>query len=246
MDIKIGGKTYVPGMYSPKGRNASRMAEDYLKAWTVQSTESRGASSTGVAIPPCICLAREIGAGALEVADRLAQKIGWKVVDREILEHIAHNAHLSEKTVSLFDERYPGRITEFMAMAFGEKSFIKSDYLRHLFEVVVSVASLGKCVFVGRGAHLILPREQVLAVKIVAPKSFRALRLAEIMGGSEQDALSRIGELDARQRDFFHKVFSGNNDVPYEYDLIINRQHFPELGWAAEVIRTAFEQKFTD
>ncbi len=247
MDIKIGGKAYIPGMYSPKGRNASKIAEDYIKAWTSSSWESPAMPSTAATIPPCICLAREIGAGALEIADRLAEKIGgWQVIDREILEHIAHNADLSEKAVAVFDERYPGLITELLKMTFGEKSFIKSDYLRHLFGVVVSVANSGKCVFVGRGVHLILPRQRVLAVKIVAPKSYRALRLAEIMGASEQEALSKIESLDDQQRDFFSKVFSVSTDVPFEYDLIINRQHFPETDWAAGVICSAFEQKFSE
>ena len=245
MDFKIGGKAYIPGMYSPKGRNAAKIAEDYIRSWTASSWEPRSGPVISTTIPPCICVAREIGAGALEIADCLAEKMDWQVIDREILEHIAHNAALSEKAVAVFDERYPGLITELLKMTFGQKSFIKSDYLRHLFGVVASVANMGKCVFVGRGVHLILPRQRVLAVKIVAPKTFRAQRLAEIMRSSEQEAMSKIDELDSEQRDFFSKVFSVSGDVPFEYDLIINRQHFGDIDWAAELIRTAYTQKFS-
>ena len=84
-------------------------------------------------LPPTICFSRKIGVGALEVADILAEKIGYQVVDREILEYIANQGSLSEKTVSLFDERYPGKIRAFLSLAFEEKAFVSSDYTKHLF-----------------------------------------------------------------------------------------------------------------
>ena len=84
-------------------------------------------------LKPAVCFSRKIGAGALQVADILAEKIGYRVVDRQLIEHISEEAKLSETTVRIFDERYPGKMNEFLAYAFGEKSFIKSDYTRHLY-----------------------------------------------------------------------------------------------------------------
>ena len=72
-------------------------------------------------MPPTICFSRKIGVGALEIADILAEQTGYRVVDSEILEHIANQAKLSEKTVALFDERYPGQIGELLSFAFREK-----------------------------------------------------------------------------------------------------------------------------
>ena len=48
-------------------------------------------------IPPAICFSRKIGGGALEIADLLAEKINYRVVDRELLEHIAQDKDLSSK-----------------------------------------------------------------------------------------------------------------------------------------------------
>ena len=80
-----------------------------------------------------------------------------KKADGELLEHIAQEAKLSQKTVAYFDKRYPGYLKEFAAFLFAKKSFIKSDYNRHLCNVVISLAGLEPTIFVGRGTHLILP-----------------------------------------------------------------------------------------
>jgi hypothetical protein len=55
-----------------------------------------------------------------------------RVADREILENIARNHHLGERTIDSFDERYPGVTRDLGAMLFGEKSFTMDDYMRNL------------------------------------------------------------------------------------------------------------------
>ena len=67
--------------------------------------------------------------------------------------------------MNFFDERYPGKMSELGAMFFGEKSFIMSDYVKNLVSAVFTFANMGSTIFVGRGIHLILPRDRVLAVR---------------------------------------------------------------------------------
>lgn len=56
---------------------------------------------------------RKIGAGALKIAHRLAKRIGYAVVDKEILEDIARDAQLSVQALTRFDERHAGKLAEF-------------------------------------------------------------------------------------------------------------------------------------
>ena len=99
--------------------------------------------------------------------------MGYRVVDRELMEYIAAETGLSEKTVALFDERYRGLVNELLVMAFGEKCFIRSDYTRHLFGAAIAMSGLEPTLFVGRGIHLILPRDQVLAVRFICSDTHR-------------------------------------------------------------------------
>ncbi len=243
MAVNIGGVPYIPGMYAKRRPSAAEMANQYISEWDKRRLQAKQEQPQR-GIPPTICFSRKIGVGALEVADILAEKIHYRVIDREILEHIAAEAKLSENTVSFFDERYPGVLNEFLALLFGEKSFIKSDYTRHLFSVVLSIAGLEPTVFVGRGTHLILPRDRVMAVRFISSSDHRAKRLAAVLKVEEKEAREKLDEIDKEQRDFFKRVYGKKDASPYEFDLVINCDFIKDPEVAAEIVRHAFTQKF--
>ena len=240
---------YVPGIYAKKRAGSAELADRFIKEWDKRWVQTRKPEGPHT-FAPVICFSRKIGVGALEVADILAEKRGYHVIDREIIEHIADQAKLSESTVSFFDERYPGLLGEFLAMAFGEKSFIESDYSRNLFKVVYSIAGLqarfGTTIFVGRGIHLLLPRERVLAVRMISSMEHRVKRLAGMLGVNIEEAINKLEQIDKEQRDFFKRVYGKKDASPYEFDLIINFDYFTEPKWIAEIVDKAFQIKFKD
>jgi len=238
-----GGLKYIPGMYAKKRRSAADLAERYFRDQEARRLQKKK-GEIEQKIPPTICFSRKIGVGALEVADILSEKIGYRVFDRQILEEIAKHARLSEKTVAFFDEVYPGRMSELLAMIFGEKSFIKSDYTRHLFSTVLSIAYLEPAIFVGRGSHLILPRERILAVRFIGGRSHRIKRLTKILKTEEREANIKLNQIDKEQKDFFKKVYGKKEASPYEFDLVINFDYISKPKWAADIVETAFQTKF--
>jgi cytidylate kinase len=199
---------------------------------------------TPAGVLPSICFSRKIGIGALEIADILAEMIGYRVVDRQIIEHIADYAVLRKKTVAFFDERYPGKMTELATLLFGEKSFVMHDYMRKLFSTVFVLAETGPTVFVGRGTHLILPRDQVLAVRLISSREFRINRLADILNVTVSVAEKKIDAADNEQQEFFKKAYRKKDAPAHEFDLIINCDFINRPGWAAEIVRQAFVGKF--
>jgi len=194
---------------------------------------------------PAICFSRKIGAGALEIADLLAEKIYCRVVDRELLDHIAKDKELSKKTVEFFDERYPGKMLELGSMLFGEKSFIMSEYVKNLVRAVFTFSNMGSSIFVGRGAHLILSRDRVLAVRIICSDEYRIARLADIIDVEETEAEKLLHQIDREQRAFFKKAFGKKDASPYEFDLVINSDFIADPDEAAEIIKCAFKEKFS-
>jgi len=235
---------YIPGTYAKKRPDSAQLAGQYIQAWSQRQLKMKGQKSEPPEMPPTICFSRKIGGGALEIADLLSEKIRYQVVDRELLEHIAQDKELSKKTVDFFDERYAGKMSELVAMLFGEKSFIMSDYVKNLIRAVFTFANLGSSIFVGRGTHLILPRDRVLAVRIICSDKYRIKRLADILDVEENEAEKMLQRIDQEQRAFFKKAFGKKDASPYEFDLVINSDFISGPHTAAEVVAKAFTEKF--
>ena len=243
MAEEIGDLKYVPGVYAKKRLKTSELVNQSFRIWDKNRLDIKSKKIQPI-MQPAICFSRKIGVGALEIADILAEKTGYHVVDREIIEHICHETKLSEKTVSLFDERYPGEIREFLSMAFGKKSFIQSEFNKQLYSAVYSIAGLGPTIFVGRGTHLFLPRKNVLAVRFISSKKHRIKRMTGILNATEKEAERQLEKIDKEQRDFFKKTFDKKDASPYEFDLVINCDYITNPEWAADIVALAFKQKF--
>jgi hypothetical protein len=243
MTINIEEAKRIPGTYVRARPNATELANIFFREWEDRRKEGSETPMRQV-FPPTICVSRQIGACAAEVAEIVARRIGFRVADKEIIEYIANEGKLSEKTVSYFDQRYPGKLAELLSMAFGEKAFIKSDYTRLLFSAVLSIGGLGGTIFVGRGAHLVLPRERVLAVRFIASWEQRVKRLAGMLGMTEKEAEVSLDESDTDRRNFYISVYGKKDASPYEFDLVINCDHACDPSVYAEIVEKAFKGRF--
>lgn len=234
----------MPGTYVQKRPGAAQMAHQYIREWEQKRLKTKERGSFSAEMAPAICFSRKIGVGALEVAGILAKKIKFRVADREILETIANDKKVAAKTVAFFDECYPGKMVELTKMLFGEKSFIMSDYLRNIISAIFAMAEMGSTIFVGRGAHLFLPRNRVMAVRFVCSDEHRLTRFSQILNVDAKQAAAILKKKDKEQREFFKKAFGRKEASPYEFDLVINFDYIKSPAAAAAVVATAFKQKF--
>lgn len=241
MELNAFSGNYRPGMYTPKRPLGAQLAENYFREINLKLAKQ---NKKNTEMPPTICFSRKIGVGALEIADSLAQKIDYTVVDREIIEYIAEEKKLRQKTVAYFDERYPGKINDLMRFLFAECSFVHKDYSESLFKCVLAMAGISPTIFVGRGTHLILPREKVLAVRLICSTEFRLRRLSDMLGVDREKARQKLMEIDREQRSFFSKVFKKKDAPADEFDLVINRDYIRTPEIAADIVACAFEKKF--
>ena len=191
---------YVPGTYAKKRPEAGRVAAQYVQEWEARRQRLSQKKTAAPEIPPCICFSRKVGVGALEVADILSRKLHMRVADREILEHMSGETRLDKGTVKFYDELYPGKTVEVSALLFGKTSFQMDDYLRNLVNAVYSIAAIGSTIFVGRGTHLILPRDRVLAVRLICSDGFRTERLASLLKIGAEEADDVVGDPPERRR----------------------------------------------
>jgi cytidylate kinase len=219
----------------------------YVREWEKRQSvhqKTDGTASAPSEITPCIAFSRKIGVGTLEIADMVATSLGCQVADRELVEGIAKEANTTTKAIDYFDERFPGYVNRTFKYLFGEKAFIDSDYARHLIGTVTAIAGLERTVFVGRGAHLILPRDRVLAVRCICSDGYRIARIAKIAGISLSEAKKQLATHDKEQAAFFKKVYNQKTASPYEFDMVLNLDHFAKPEGVADIVVSAFEKKF--
>jgi cytidylate kinase len=185
-----------------------------------------------------ICLSREVGAGAEDIARLVGQKLGWKVYDRELIEAIAHRMGVPLDDVRVLDELAPSVVQDWLLPLREEYYAPQEAYLDHLAKLIEAIGRAGESILVGRGAGYMLPRETTLSVRVIAPLKVRALRLAERMGVSVRTARRAARDLDRRHLHFDRTMYRARSNDPHNYDLVLDSQSLG-LDIAAEVIAHA-------
>jgi len=233
---------YPPGYYGKKMMSASDWAGTQVRQWERAQAEIKTASHFSQ--KHCICLSRGIGAGAMEVADFLSEITGYRVIDKEIIEHMAKDSSLTEKIIETFDERFPGKMRELLVSLSVEKKFFKTDYVKQLAKTVTALAHTEPTIFIGRGTHLILPRHTILSVQLVCSKEHRIEKLANTLGIGKSEAEEKLNIIDDDHHEFFKKIFLREKISPGEFDLVIHMDLITQENHVAQIIACAFEQKF--
>ena len=169
-----------------------------------------------------ITITREYGAGGGEVARKLAESLGWELLDRELLHQAAAVEHVPDAELERLDEKALTMADRFRVHPPHQK------YLHGLKTVVEQAAERGNVVLVGRGArHLLGERAGTIHLRLVAPKPWRAQRMSQLEGWSLDDSMVRCTELD-RIRSRFARYFFGDKAIqPAEYDLVFNTERVP-------------------
>lgn len=234
---------HLPKKYVKPRPTTAELVNRHFHEWDKKRIEMQKNKSK-FRMPPTVCLSRRIGVGVQEVAEILAERIGYRVIDREILDHIPQQDQLSNKMIAFFNELYPNVISEYLSLLTGQKGFETSLAIQTLFGAIYSLASLEPTIFVGRGAYLVLPRDRVLAVRFIRSKKYRLEHIAETYNLSQKVAKNKLLLIDKQQKDFFKNVYGKKNIMPYEFDLIVNCDFITDPRCAAEIVATALKEKF--
>jgi len=165
------------------------------------------------ALGPYLTVSREVASGGTEVAIRVGERLGWKVLGRELVQDLAHQLELDPRLLDLMDETRVGWFSETLLNLFNSR---------------------------GRAANLILPPEKGLRVRIVAPREFRVAALVDREGLELRAAGNRLDKIDDSRAEFVRRHFRIEAADPYYYDLVIDTFRFG-IGASADLICRALE-----
>lgn len=169
-----------------------------------------------------ITVSREYGAGGGEVARRLAEALGWELLDRELLHQAAAVEQVPDAELERLDEKALGMTDRLRLHPPHQR------YMHGLTEAARQAAARGKVVLVGRGTRQLLgDAPDAFHLRLVAPTQWRVQRMALRERWTMEQARARCQEVD-RARDRFMRFFFGSESLrPEEYDLVANSDRVP-------------------
>ncbi|HZC08170.1 MAG TPA: cytidylate kinase-like family protein [Ktedonobacterales bacterium] len=212
------------------------------------------APEPGASAMRAVTISREYGSGGGEIAARLATRLGWKLIDHEVVKQIAERLGVDEEDAAAHDEHADSWVMQFLAtmQGVGPMVALPSDltfppteaaYTRALRDVVKGAVLAGQSVIVGRGSQIILrERRDTLHVRIVAPLKLRIAYVARRENLTQAAAQQRIQQRDQERRRYLSTTYRALPDDAHLYDITLNTAVL-DLDSCVELIRSALESK---
>jgi cytidylate kinase len=182
-----------------------------------------------------ITISRQYGAGASELARMLAGRLGFRVVDEELLQMAAERSGMDLAKIERVYEQRPS----FQDLrVYRERS---EKYITAVNEVLEGLARAGSVIIVGRGANLaLLNHRSVFNLRVVADVAVRVRRVMQREGLDETEARRRISESDYAREAYYRYLYNVMPDDPAIYDMILNTSRVT-MEEAAAMVTAAFE-----
>jgi cytidylate kinase len=195
-----------------------------------------------------LTISREYGSGGADIAHLIARNLGWKLIDKELINEISRKGQVTESEAAAFDERvdpWIHRVTRSIwglgidgISAVAPLDMFDAKRAADLTKQVIEEAyRAGECVIVGRGAQFILQqRKDAYHAFIYASWEDRVRRIKQRMEpGLDAEALIR--SMEAERMEYIRMHFKQNRLDPHLYDIMMNSKDQPEM--AAQLILSA-------
>ena len=192
-----------------------------------------------------VCISRTAAAGGENVGQAVAERLGFRYVDEQIIERAAQQAQVEPALVARAEHRQPllERLLEKMTIAdlagsitlatgipvdalAGSTAGPRADPadLRVMIQAAIhEVAAAGQAVIVAHAASMALAgTEGVLRVLVTASTETRIRRMAELERIIEEEAERRVASSDRERREYFRRFYKLHEELPTHYDLVIN------------------------
>jgi cytidylate kinase len=201
-----------------------------------------------------ICVSHETGAGGTDLGRLVADQLGFRLIDEEIVTRAAENQDVDVDELVDVERRKSllSRILHEMAIGaaagpagtpaiFGPEPQPDKNLLRALIRQAISeTADEGNVVIVSHAASYALANsEKVLRVLVTASPNTRVRRLIDTNGLDQKQATKSIGTNDAGRADYLKRFYGIAEELPTHYDLVINTDRISGDQWVGLVVNAA-------
>ncbi len=216
---------------------------DFLAAYSQVIARREEEAGQRAACHPPIVVSREVGSGGRRIAEMLAQRLGFVLCDKQILDELAERAKLPKDFLAMLDER-PAKALELLgASLLRGVSLTPEDYERLLKSGLRALLKLGSVVIVGRGAVFLAEPGKVLRVRVVAPLEIRINNFMTYEHISRDEAAKRIEKVERERAEFLRRYFGKEEATADCFDIAVNTQCL-SMEACVELILEAYKKLF--
>lgn len=187
-----------------------------------------------------VTFSHEMGAGGPDIAVAVAERLGSRYVDHEVIYDAAQRYGLLEEKLTHLDETKP--------TLFERLDAETHRYITAIQSTLLEFAEQDNVVLMGRGGQWLLRGiPHVLRVRVKAPFELRVKRALKKLGGQMGEAVNprTVTEMvrrdDAERSSRFRYLYEMDINDPSLYELVINTEKLSAEA-AAEVIIAAARQ----
>jgi hypothetical protein len=152
----------------------------------------------------------------------VGERTGWAVLDKNMVNRLAGELELQPRLLELLDETRINWFSETLLNLFNSRLVAQQGYVELLGKVIALAATSEPVIIVGRGAHLILPADKGLRVRVVAPRASRVQWVAATEGLDLPAAEKHVYAIDTDRSAFISRNFRQQSTDAASYDLVLN------------------------
>jgi cytidylate kinase len=199
-----------------------------------------------------ITIGRQCGSGGKLIGEMLAEKMGVKCYDKELLALAAKHSGLCQELFEKHDERPTSSFLYSLVMDSYSMGYTASGYsdmpINHKiflaqFDTIKKLADEGSCVIVGRCADYALEEyPNIVSVFITGNEADKIARLKELYHVEDSRAKDIMIKTDKQRASYYNYYSNKKWGDPRSYDLCLNSSAVGAEG-AVDVILNFAEQK---
>ncbi len=178
-----------------------------------------------------ITIGRQFGSGGKELGQKLAEKLGYKFYDEELVEMAAEKSNIHSEILHSVDEKASSSLLYSIVMGMdsrfsnpyyelpiNDKLFIEQS------NIIKGLAEEGNCVVVGRCADYVLESANIPSIDlfIYAGQQHKIERISTKYELSEDKAKDKIKKIEKSRKTYYNYYSNKEWGKMSNYDLCIN------------------------
>jgi cytidylate kinase len=193
-----------------------------------------------------VTISNEYGSGALAIAERVANELGYDYVDQQLPVVVAKRLRTTPEAVEASEDTIPSlgqRLLSGLELATPELAQataaqpLDEELLSAVARAVREFASRGDCVIVGRGASAILgARPGVLRVFMHAPRDWRVAHVVATTHVRREVAEAELERVDRARVAYIRQWYGLTFGDVRNYDLCIDVSRFDAAQSVAAIV----------
>ena len=197
--------------------------------------------------PFVITISREVGSGGRTIGRKLAEKLGVRFSDKELIDSLQAKFNLSPKSIEELKGKKKRWLDDFIQMVApvpmsgllvnGDSDYISeyntslnvNDVFEAEKEILNGIADQGSCVIAGRSGFFVLKdRPNKVDVLITASRENRIARIMSKQGLSREKAQDVIEKVDNARDNYVLRYTGQSRYDARNYHIVLNMDYLTE------------------